>query len=88
LNDATAVGSSPAIWTRTSNLLALARREHPTLPAEERVRGDIELGIEPDALQEGDRAIPPGVPPRDDRLGLAEPDHLALVEHLEPGRVA
>ena len=35
-----------------------------------------------------DRAVAPAVAPRDDGVGLADPDDLAHVEHLQPGRVA
>jgi hypothetical protein len=69
-------------------LLALARSQHPAGAAEERVAGHFELGVEPHATQDLDRAIAPRVAPGGDGRGLADSDHLALVEHLQASRVA
>ena len=42
----------------------------------------------PTDAQQLDRAVAPAVAPRGDRLGLADPHDLPLVEHLQPRRVA
>ena len=69
-------------------LLALAGGEHPAAAAEERVGGDVEARRRARARAGVERAVAPRVAPGRDGLGLAEPDDLALVEHLQPRRVA
>ena len=70
-------------------LLALARGEHPAAAAEERVGGDVEVGVEAEPAQQLDaRGRASASRQVGDRLGLAEADELALVEHLHARRVA
>jgi len=63
-------------------LFALACREHPAAAPEERVRGDLQLGLEPEPAQQLDGAVAPLLAPGADHVGLADPHDLALMEHL------
>ena len=69
-------------------LLALRLAEQAPGAAEEGVGGDVEAGVEADRGEDVDRPVAPLVAPRGDGLGLSDADQLALVKHLQTGRVA
>src|SRR5207302_3813341 len=68
-------------------LRALAGGEHPAATPEEGVRGDVELDLQPDAAEQLEGALAPGVAPRANGVRFSDPNQLALVEHLKPGRI-
>ena len=74
-------------YLELQRLLALAGREHPAATPEERVGGDVQVGLQTDAADELHGALAPDVAPLTHHLGLADAHDLALVKHLQPGRV-
>jgi hypothetical protein len=69
-------------------LLALAGGEHAPAAPEERIGCDVELDLQAEAAEQRQRPLAPDFAPALHSLRLAQPDHLALVEHLQPRRIA
>src|SRR5207237_7271657 len=68
-------------------LFALARRQHPPAAPEERVRSDVQLGLEPEPVQQPDGAVAPLLAPRADDVRLSDAHDLPLMKHLQAGGV-